>query len=118
MSFNPKQYRIRYIGGLKNVFSRAQFYLSLINFFQVSVVTYAIVVKGFAAWMTWYEYLALLGGVVIVAMVFEYKIMLPSEMAFSNWQWWTHGNPLKPAIEDLQKEIRELREELHKGKPQ
>ena len=114
MNLIPKQRQIKYIGGVKTIFTRTQFYLSLINFLQMSIVTYTIVVKLRWPWMTWWQYLLGLVVVVLVSGWFEFKIMLPSELAFANWQWWEHGNPLKPAIEELIKEVHELREEVKK----
>jgi hypothetical protein len=111
-----KQHRIRHIGGIKSIFARTQYYLSMMSFLQMTAVTYTVVVKLRYPWMTWYHYLAGLVVVIFIAGLFEFKVMLPSEQAFSNWQWWEHGNPIRPILDDLKKELKELREEVRELK--
>lgn len=105
----PIQKRVRYIGALKNILARSTFYISIINFAMLAGTTYVIVVKGIVAVPFWIFLLAII-GVVMLAMVFEYVIMMPSEIAFTNWQVYEHNNPIRYDLEHIKKEIENIKE--------
>jgi hypothetical protein len=71
--------------------------------------TYVIVVKGIVAIPFW-VFLLGISGIVAIAMIFEYVIMMPSEIAFTNWQVYEHSNPMRTDLEEIKKELKKLKE--------
>ena len=102
------QKRVRYIGALKTLLARSTFYISILNFAMLAGTSYVIVVKGIIDIPFWIFLLAI-SGIVMIAMVFEYMVMLPSETAFLNWQVYEHGNPMRYDLEHIKKEIKEIK---------
>ena len=105
------QKRVKYIGAMKNLFGRTTFYISIINFAMLAGTTYVIVVKGIVSVPFW-VFLLGISGIVAIAMVFEYVIMMPSEIAFTNWQVYEHNNPIRYDLEHIKKEMDEIKEML------
>lgn len=102
------QKRVRYIGALKTLLARSTFYISILNFAMLAGTSYVIVVKGVIDIPFWI-FLLVISGIVTIAMIFEYAIMLPSETAFLNWQAYEHGNPIRYDLEHIKKEIEEIK---------
>jgi len=50
--------------------------------------------------------------IVMGAMVFEWAIMMPSEIAFTNWQTYEHNNPIRTDLESIKHELEELKKKL------
>jgi len=107
----PKQKRIRYIGGLKLLLTRSSFYISMLNFLMLASTSYVIVIKEYFYIPFWIFLLGLIGMLVMV-MIFEWAIMLPSEIAFTNWQYYEHNNPIRTDLEIVKKSIEELKKKL------
>ena len=107
----PKQKRIKYIGGLKLLFARSSFYISILNFLMLASTSYVIVVKKYFYVPFWLFILSMISLIVIV-MFFEWAIMLPSEIAFTNWQYYEHNNPIRTDLETIKKSIEELKKKL------
>lgn len=105
----PIQRRVRYIGGIKNLFTRSTFYISILNFAMLAATSYVVVVKEFVNVPFW-VFLLVISGLVLIAMVFEYVVMLPSETAFLNWQSYEHENPIRTDLEEIKEELKKLKE--------
>lgn len=104
----PRQIIFKRLGGIKNLFTRTAFYISLVNFLMLATTTYVIVVKEYFQlpfWMFMFGIICL----VLIAMIFEYTIMLPSEIAFGNWQVYTHDNPIRRDLEEIKKDLEYLK---------
>jgi len=100
----PEQKRIRYIGGIKNLFSRTAFYISIFNFCMLCGVSYQIVIKEYFSIPLWIFIICAL-FMVVIAMVFEYTIMMPSEIAFTNEEVYKHNNPIRRDLEEIKKDL-------------
>lgn len=109
------QKRIRYIGALKTLLARSTFYISIVNFAMLAGTSYVIVVKGIIDIPFWIFLLAI-SLVIGIAMVFEYVIMMPSEIAFTNWQIYEHNNPIRYDLEYIKKEIENIKEMIKNEK--
>ena len=105
----PIQKRVRYIGAIKNIFSRTTFYISILNFAMLAATSYVVVVKGIIDIPFW-VFLLFISVLVLVAMVFEYTVMMPSEYAFINWQSYEHNNPIRTDLEEIKEELKKLKE--------
>ena len=105
-----EQKRIRYIGAIKNILARSTFYISILNFAMLAVTSYSVVVWKVLPISFWLFFLILV-LMIVGMMIFDYTIMLPSEMSFMNWQAYKHNNPIRKDLE----EIKEKLEELKKG---
>jgi len=49
------------------------------------------------------------GHPMLVAMILEYMFILPSQIAFLNWQVYTHNNPIRRDLEEIKKELNSLK---------
>lgn len=104
----PTQKRIKYIGGVKVLFTRTGFYITLLNFLMLTVTSYTVVVKDVIKIPFWFFFL-IICIVLFCAMLFEWVILLPSEIAFSNKQAYEHNNPIRGDLEDIKREVDALK---------
>jgi len=85
MKWIPKQKRVsRFIGGVKELLTRVTFYISILNFLMIIVTTYCTTIRHVYNIPFW-VFFATFVVIVLVAMIFEYTIILPSQIAFLNW---------------------------------
>ena len=98
------QLKVKYIGAVKNILTRSMFYLSLINFLMLAITSYTVVISGIINVPFWVFILGL-ACIVVVALVFEYCVMLPSEMAFINHQVYVHNNPIKNDLGEIKDQL-------------
>ena len=105
------QVRVRYIGAMKHVFVRTGFYITGINFIMLAMTTYQVVLKDYIQIPFWVFFLGLV-SVVMVAMVFEFVVMMPSEIAFTNWQSYKHNNPVRADLKIVKDELEEIKDLL------
>lgn len=107
------QYKVPYIGGIKNLIGRAMFYISIINFAMVAMTTYTVAIRDIVD-IPMYAFLSVLFLIAVMCVVFEYTVMLPSELAFLNNQVYTaHRNPMRDDILQAKADIREIKNTLH-----
>jgi len=107
----PKQKRIKYIGGLKLLLARSSFYISILNFLMLASTSYVVVIKKYFYIPFWLFLLCMI-LIVIGAMIFEWAIMLPSEIAFTNWQTYEHNNPIRADLESIKRDLEELKRKI------
>ena len=117
--FLVKQYNFGpWLGGFKDLFSRTMLYISIINFILIAITAYDVTLRSFVLqylpWISFWIYLVILIGVVLLAMVLEFKFIIPSHYTFLNKQEFEHQNLIRKELEDIRKELQELREELKK----
>lgn len=87
-----------HLGGLKDLAQRTLFYVTAINFVLLVITTFSV--SQFINRVSFPVFVAILAVVLLLAMVLEYKFILPSTWRFINKQRYEHGEPLK---DDLQK---------------
>lgn len=111
-----KQTPLPFIGTFKQLIGGASTWITLAIF----------LFSGIAAWNTetmtevrrvlpWLNFLAFTGiivGGLVLAMWMEFKFIQPSIMVYWNNLHYSHGNPLLPKIEQLQKSNEEIVKKL------
>lgn len=101
----PEQKKVSpFWGGIKELLGRAMFYIGIINFILIMITAYHTSIKDIMPIPFWTFFL-ILTAIVFVVMIFEYIIILPSSMAFSNRQSYKHDNPIK---DDMNKILKKL----------
>jgi len=48
----------------------------------------------------------------VVVMIFEWAVMLPSEISFTNWQTYEHNNPIRKDLEFIKQDLDELKKKI------
>ena len=100
-----------WLGGAKELVMRTMFYITAINFLLIAVTAYHTTLRPYLPISFW-GFLAFLVVVVIIAMVIEYKIILPSSIAFLNAQVYKHRNPLVDDILEIKKKLERIEANL------
>ena len=108
-----QQYNIGpWLGGLKDLASRAVFYLSLLNFVQISATFYYITLKPnyqqYFSWLSFGLYFGVLAFLTLVVMFLEYKFIIPSMYTFLNRQEYSHQNLLRQDLKKILDKLEEL----------
>jgi hypothetical protein len=90
-----------WLGALKMQLVRALFYLSLPTMpFSAIAAT-----PQLQKWFPWLSFWVLAGAVILFFVVvgwwWDYKVMLPSEMAYNNAQSYKHENPYVKDMKDV-----------------
>lgn len=108
-----RQYRVGpLLGALKMQSARAMFYLALPQLPMTIVAATPQLQKWFPELSFWFLAAGALVYFVIVGMWFDYKVMVPSEMAYNNKQSYMHDNPYVRDMAQAQKDISEILERL------
>lgn len=112
-----KQYQIPLIGGLKDVFAHTVFYMTGINFFLISVTAYWTTIMPHMRGYIWpgFRYWMLLVAVVVIlilAMLIEYKFILPSYYRFRAGQYSMEDREIRQKLDEVAKSIQELAKRL------
>ena len=116
MRWIPKQRRVgRFIGGIKELLGRVTFYISMMNFLMLAATAYYTTIRHFLPISFWI-FLAILVAIVITAMILEYTVILPSQIAFMNWQIYTHENPIRKDLEKVMAKLEEIERVLEEIK--
>ena len=112
MKWALKQRRVgKFIGGLKELLARVTFYISIVNFIQVTAMTYYTTVRNISN-ISFIIYILILAMLILAMMVFEYTIVMPSHYAFLNWQTYIHDNPIRRDLEKVMAKLEEIEKKL------
>lgn len=107
----PEQKRVSpFLGGLKELVSRVMFYAGIINFILIVVTAYHTSIKDIMP-VPFLAFFSILIVGLLVAMVFEYIIVLPSSVAFSNRQSYKHDNPIRSDMLKILKKLDDIEKE-------
>ena len=115
-----KQYDVgSWLGSIKNVYGRALSYQSITNIFLIALTAYNTLVlrpefAGIVAWLNFPLFLGILLLVLLLFMVFCYKIEIPSDIRFGASQSWKHYNPVRDYLFELGKKLDDISERLEK----
>jgi len=100
-----------WLGGAKDLLMRTMFYITAINFLLLAATAYHTTLRPYLP-MSFWGFLAILVGLILIAMVFEYKIVLPSTIAFLNRQVYKHKNPLVEDVLEIKKKLDRIEAKL------
>lgn len=103
------QIKIKYVGGVKNILTRSMFYFSLMNFIMISITSYTVVLSDVIN-VTFFEFVFILSACISILTIFEYCVMLPSELMFVNHQIYTHNNPIRNDLVEIREMLNELKQ--------
>lgn len=115
-----KQYRFRWVGGFKDMLMHTVFYVSMINFCLIAVTAYNTVIgdyilnwiPGFRLWM----FFAVLILLVLVAMILEYKFVIPSLYSFRSKQMFEHESKVMDELKNISQLLEEISKKEKKAK--
>lgn len=99
------------LGGAKELLMRTMFYITAINFLLIAVTAYHTTLRVYFPISFW-GFLGILVAIVVIAMVLEYKIILPSSIVFLNTQAYKHKNPLVDDVLEIKKKLESIEAKL------
>lgn len=103
------------IGGIKDLLIRVLFYVSGINFVLLAATAYHTTLREpIHQWMPWFTFPMFLGILVVLvslSMVLEYKLVLPSTMAYLNLQQYKHQNPIKAQLDRIEATLAKMQKD-------
>ena len=104
------------IGALKEVAGHTMFWVSIINFALISATAYNTtifpIISGVAPWFSFWLFMGLLVFVTLLAMLLEYKFVIPSVLAFRIKQEYKHQSPYRQDLENIQKKLAVISKKL------
>lgn len=108
-----KQYNMgSWIGGLKDLIMRVLLYVAIINFVLIVATAYHTTLREtLQVWIPWLTFPMFLGSLVVLlllVMVLEYKIVLPSTWSFVNRQQYEHKSPIKEQLDRIEKMLADI----------
>ena len=109
-----KQYKVSgKIGGFKDLLGRTLFYVSIVNFILIAATAYHTTLRDIVhTWLPWFNFPVFLGVLVaglLLMMILEYKVVLPSAWAFSNRQQYEHQNLLRKQLDRIEETLEEMK---------
>jgi hypothetical protein len=109
---SSKQIRVKALGAAKDLAMRSAFYITLLNFAQISVTAYYTTLRYYLPF-NFYVYFALLVVLIMAMMAFEYFVMMPSQIAWLNEQMYKHQNPIVKDLRRIEKRLDHIERILH-----
>lgn len=100
-------------GGIKDILGRAMFYIGIINFILIMVTAYHTSIKDIIHIPFWTFFLVLSVSLFVI-MIFEYVVMLPSSVVFSNRQSYKHENPMRNDMNKILEKLASMEKRLDK----
>jgi len=103
------------LGGFVDTLAFTMFWMSLVNFLMMAVTTYTVTREYTISIFPWFSiwiFLSILGLIIATVMVFEYKLVYPSRVAFRNQQEYAHDSPIKEDLDQIKETQEHLRRDL------
>ena len=98
-----------WVGGAKEVLGHTIFWVSMINFVLIAATAYNTTLKdyiiNYMGWVTFPLFMLFLAIVVFIAMLIEYRFIIPSVMAFRNKQEYEHQNLIRKDLDKIKKKL-------------
>ncbi len=98
-----------HIGAVLNVYSATGIIYAPLTLMGVATTVYGLwggeIIREWLPWFTFPMMLGCMVLVILIMMVVFYKVIIPSQVAFSVGQQYKHRNPL---VADMQKILRKL----------
>jgi len=121
MSIRSKLLRQRkpklWIGGLRDMLSRAQTYYALINMPLILITAYTVreaTVNKYMPWLTLPVFFSFVILFVLTIIIIDYKIVYPSVIAFHQHEAWKHRSPVRLQLEKERRENKKRMLEIEK----
>lgn len=98
-----------HIGGLKDLALRTMVYVTAMNFILLVITAYSVSLRSWMAhYVTWFNFPVFLGiliGLLLLAMLIEYKFILPSTWHFINQQQYEHKNLIRRDLNEISRRL-------------
>jgi hypothetical protein len=102
-----------WLGGIKHSMGQIGIYVSFINLILLMITSYNTGwIQKYAINLNFLQFASIIAGVILTALIFEFKVDMPNYFGFWNQQFWRHDNPMRLNMETLLKEVQELRKEV------
>jgi hypothetical protein len=113
-----KQGKVRlWMGGIKHSMGQIGIYVSFINLILLIITSYNTGwVQRYFVGLNFFQFTGIIIGLILMALLFEFKVDMPNYFGFWNQQFWRHDNPLRQNLEAMNRKIDELKEEIEKLK--
>lgn len=102
-----------WVGGLRDILTRMMFYISMINFLLIIAMAYNTTIRDFMLprfpWFNFPIFIFMMILFVFLAMLLEYKFIVPSSVTYANRQLYTHQNLLRRDLAKVSKELEEIK---------
>ena len=103
----------RFWGTVKVLLGQVVFYATMVNMLMIAATAYnttirewTIIYLGFE--LNFLAFLGIIGLVLLLALVFEYKVTLPGFFGFTNQQQYKHDNPIRRDLEEIKERLIEI----------
>jgi hypothetical protein len=108
-----RQYRVGpWLGALKMQGARAMFYVGLPQTPLIAIAA-APQIQKMVPWLSvWMIMVAFVIYFVVIGMWLDYKLMLPSEMAYNNAQAYKHRNPFQEYKAEVKQRLTDIERKL------
>ena len=104
-----RQYRFKGIGFIRSMLAYLFFYLAPINFVLLMVTAWYTTISPWASehapWLSLWLFILIIVGILAVGLILEFKLILPSHIAFLNIQTYSHSNPIRDDLEKIKKHL-------------
>ncbi len=100
------------IGAAKNLVGQVLFYASPFNMLLILVTAYHTTLSVWFPWLHLFIFFLAILMLSLIAFIFEWKVMMPSAMKFSNQQSAIHGNFILKEIAKIDARQKEFEKEV------
>jgi len=114
--FNQHKPRLM-LGLARDMLTRAQSYYGLMNASMMMITVYTVregTIKAHLPWMNFIWFFMFIVFMLIVVMIFDYKMVYPSQIAFHQHEAWKHRSPVRKDFEALREQLNQQAKELQK----
>lgn len=109
-----KQYKLPWVGVLKETMAQALWWGTPVNFAMIAGTFYYTTIRHTAPWVNPYIFFIVIGVGVLIALVLEYKFVLPALWSFREKQMFSHKSEVMDKLNELEELIKAQKEEEKK----
>lgn len=109
-----KQYKISWLGVFKETMAQALWWGTPVNFAMIAGTFYYTTIRHIAPWVNPVFFFVIMGVGVLIALVVEYKFVLPALWSFREKQMFSHKSEVMDKLRELQEIILDLKKEEKK----
>ena len=107
-----------WIGSVKEILAHTVFWVSMINFVLIAATAYNTTlfpyINTYFNWVTFPIFMLALTIIVGIAMLIEYKVIIPSVISFRNRQEYEHENLLRKDLAEIKERLERIENSLNK----
>ena len=101
-------------GAFRNLLQQANFYLLLITCVSSVTTLFVTVINpwladNFGIRIPFYVMVVVAVAAMLLVLILEHKLTMPSYFSYWNAQWWKHDNPSRERFDKIDKELGEIK---------